>query len=29
MLVNELKKGVAFVVEGQLAYYRNPETNRE
>jgi single-stranded DNA-binding protein len=28
-LVNELKKGVAFVVEGQLAYYRNPETNRE
>ena len=29
MLVNELKKGVAFVVEGQLAYYKNPETNRE
>ena len=28
MLVNELKKGVAFVVEG-LAYYKNPETNRE
>jgi single-stranded DNA-binding protein len=28
-LVNELKKGVAFVVEGQLAYYKNPETNRE
>ena len=29
MLVNELKKGVAFVVEGRLAYYKNPETNRE
>jgi hypothetical protein len=28
-LVDELKKGVAFVVEGQLAYYKNPETNRE
>ncbi|MGC2580130.1 MAG: single-stranded DNA-binding protein, partial [Terrimicrobiaceae bacterium] len=28
-LVNELRKGVAFVVEGQLAYYRSPETNRE
>jgi single-stranded DNA-binding protein len=28
-LVNELRKGVAFVVEGQLAYYKNPETNRE
>jgi hypothetical protein len=28
-LVSELKKGVAFVVEGQLAYYKNPETNRE
>ena len=28
-LVNELKKGVAFVVEGQLTYYKNPETNRE
>jgi hypothetical protein len=27
--VSELKKGVAFVVEGQLAYYKNPETNRE
>jgi single-stranded DNA-binding protein len=27
-LVAELKKGVAFVVEGQLAYYRNPDTNR-
>jgi single-stranded DNA-binding protein len=25
----ELKKGVAFVVEGQLAYYKNPDTNRE
>ena len=28
-LVNELRKGVAFVVEGQLAYYKGPETNRE
>jgi hypothetical protein len=28
-LVKELKKGVAFVVEGQLAYYKSPETNRE
>ena len=28
-LVAELKKGVAFVVEGQLAYYKNPDTNRE
>ena len=28
-LVNELKKGVGFVVEGQLAYYKSPETNRE
>ena len=28
-LVTELRKGVAFVVEGQLAYFRNPETNRE
>jgi hypothetical protein len=27
-LVNELEKGVAFVVEGQLAY-KSPETNRE
>ena len=27
-LVNELKKGVGFVVEGQLAYYKSPETNR-
>ena len=27
--VNELKKGVGFVVEGQLAYYKSPETNRE
>ena len=24
-LVNELKKGVAFVVEGQLAYYKSPK----
>ena len=29
ILVAELRKGVAFVVEGQLAYFRNPETNRE
>ena len=28
-LVNELRKGVGFVVEGQLAYYKSPETNRE
>jgi hypothetical protein len=28
-LVTELRKGVAFVVEGQLVYHRNPETNRE
>ena len=28
-LVTELRKGFAFVVEGQLAYFRNPETNRE
>ena len=28
-LVTELKKGVAFVVEGELAYYKSPETNRE
>ena len=28
-LVSELKKGVGFVVEGQLAYYKSPETNRE
>ena len=28
-IVGELKKGVAFVVEGQLAYYKNPDTNRE
>jgi hypothetical protein len=28
-LVSELRRGVAFVVEGQLAYYKNPETNRE
>jgi single-stranded DNA-binding protein len=27
--VAELKKGVAFVVEGRLAYYKNPDTNRE
>ena len=29
VLVDSLKKGTAFVVEGQLAFYRNPETNRE
>jgi single-stranded DNA-binding protein len=28
-MVAELKKGVAFVVEGKLAYYKNPDTNRE
>ena len=28
-LVTELKKGVSFVVEGQLAYYKSPETNQE
>ena len=28
-LVSKLKKGVAFVVEGQLAYYKSPETNRD
>jgi hypothetical protein len=28
-IVAELRKGVAFVVEGQLAYYKNPDTNRE
>jgi Single-strand binding protein family len=28
-LVTELRKGVAFVVEGKLAYFKNPETNRE
>jgi hypothetical protein len=28
-LVTELRKGVMFVVEAQLAYFRNPETNRE
>ena len=27
--VGELKRGVAFVVEGRLAYYKNPDTNRE
>ena len=27
--VAELKRGVAFVVEGKLAYYKNPDTNRE
>jgi single-stranded DNA-binding protein len=28
-LVNDLRKGVAFIVEGQLTYYKSPETNRE
>ena len=27
--MNDLRKGVGFVVEGQLAYYKSPETNRE
>jgi hypothetical protein len=26
-LVTELRKGVAFVVEGQLTYFRNSKTN--
>lgn len=28
-LVENLSKGVAFVVEGQLSFFRNPETRRE
>ena len=28
-LVTDLKRGVSFVVEGELAYYKSPETNRE
>lgn len=28
-LVDSLTKGTAFVVEGQLTYFKNPETNRE
>jgi single-stranded DNA-binding protein len=28
-MVAELKKGVAFIVEGKLAYYKNPDTNRQ
>ena len=28
-LVRDLKKGTAFVVEGQLSYFKHPETNRE
>jgi hypothetical protein len=28
-IVAELKKDVGFVVEGQLACYKNPDTNRE
>ena len=28
-LVNDLKKGAAFVVEGQLSYFLHPDTNRE
>ena len=28
-LVRGLKKGTAFVVEGQLSYFKHPETNRE
>jgi single-stranded DNA-binding protein len=29
VLVEALKKGTAFVVDGQLSYYRHPETHRE
>jgi hypothetical protein len=28
-LVRDLKKGTAFFVEGQLSYFKHPETNRE
>jgi len=28
-MVAELKKGVAFVVEGKLGYFKNLDTNRE
>jgi len=28
-LVRDLKKGTAFVVEGQLSYFKHPDTNRE
>jgi hypothetical protein len=28
-LVRDLKKGMAFVVEGQLSYFKHPDTNRE
>ena len=28
-LVRDLRKGTAFVVEGQLSYFKHPDTNRE
>jgi hypothetical protein len=28
-LVNSLAKGTAFIVEGQLCYYKHPDTGRE
>jgi single-stranded DNA-binding protein len=28
-LVDSLKKGTSFIVEGQLSYYKHPETHRE
>ena len=28
-LVRDLKKGTDFVVEGQLSYFKHPDTNRE
>jgi hypothetical protein len=28
-LVRDLKTGTAFVVEGQLSYFKHPDTNRE
>lgn len=29
MIAEELSKGTGFTVEGQLSYFRNPETRRE
>ena len=28
-LVRDLKKGAAFIIEGQLSYFKHPDTNRE
>jgi hypothetical protein len=28
-LVGDLRKGTAFIVEGQLSYFKHPDTNRE